>query len=142
VFNVGVPEMIVILLVALLVFGPDRLPEIARNMGKFIRNFQQETNRALSDLKAGIEPATTGIFDEPDPATPADEVIAASAVPAPAFGATTGTRRKMSAWVASGRRKPVSAKTKPAPATAKRKAGAKNATAAKKKPAAKKSSKR
>src|ERR1051326_4894554 len=49
-----------------MVFGPKRLPEIARSMGKFMRNFQNETNRAINDLKAGIEPATHGIFDTPD----------------------------------------------------------------------------
>jgi TatA/E family protein of Tat protein translocase len=66
VFNVGVPEIILVLFVALMVFGPTRLPEIARNVGKLLRNFQSETNRALSDLKEGMAPATAGIFDEPD----------------------------------------------------------------------------
>jgi TatA/E family protein of Tat protein translocase len=132
VFNVGVPEMMVILLVALLVFGPNKLPEMARNMGKMLRNFQQETNRALSDLKEGIEPIKTGIFDEPDPATPTQE----SAVPAAAFGATAGTRRKTSTPTSGTRRKPATAaKKKPTSAPAKRKPAAK-------KPAAKKTTKR
>jgi sec-independent protein translocase protein TatB len=77
--NVGVGEMMVILLVALVVFGPNRLPEIARSVGKFMRNFQKETSRALNDLKEGIDMKDTahtfkeakdalnvGIFDEPD----------------------------------------------------------------------------
>ena len=64
--NLGVPEIALVLFVALIVFGPNRLPEIARSLGKFVRSFQNETNRALGDLKAGFEPATHGIFDEPD----------------------------------------------------------------------------
>jgi TatA/E family protein of Tat protein translocase len=140
VFNVGVPEMMVILLVALLVFGPNRLPEIARNMGKFIRNFQQETNRALSDLKEGMGPGiTAGIFDVPDAGTPADEIVAAKEVPAAAFGATTGTRRKTSTRAPTARRKPSpAAKKKTAPVSVKKKA----APAAKKKLGAKKTTKR
>jgi sec-independent protein translocase protein TatA len=135
VFNVGVPEMMVILLVALLVFGPNKLPEMARNMGKMLRNFQQETNRALSDLKQGVEPATTGIFDQPDAGTPSEE----SAVPAAAFGVAAGTRRKTSTRTTSARRKPATAaKKKPASAPAKKKPVAKRTPVAKKKPVAKK----
>src|SRR5205823_10305561 len=81
VFNVGPMEVTLILFVALLVFGPNKLPEIARNMGKFIRNFQQETNRALADLKSGIEPATKGIFDEPDEGSEQPSDAASATVP-------------------------------------------------------------
>jgi len=130
VLNVGVGEMLVIIVVALLVFGPNRLPEITRNVAKFLRNFQQETNRALSDLKEGIEPATTGIFDQPDPAP------AKAAAPAAAFGAAPASasapRRKTSTRAkATGRtpaRKNVASQAKRKPATS---------TAAKKKPSRK-----
>ncbi|MBF1324690.1 MAG: twin-arginine translocase TatA/TatE family subunit, partial [Megasphaera micronuciformis] len=33
-FNIGMSEMILVFIVALIVFGPDRLPEIARTLGK------------------------------------------------------------------------------------------------------------
>ena len=98
--NIGAPEMIVILVLALLVFGPNRLPEIARSMGKFIRNFQSETNRAIGDLKRGIEPSTTGIFDEPDAITaapPASPVSAPLATAAPAKHRVTAARKKPAA---------------------------------------------
>jgi len=83
VFNLGIPEIGLVLFVALMVFGPDRLPEIARSMGKFMRSFQAETNRAMSDLKAGIEPATHGIFDTPDEGSeqPTAELTSAAATP-------------------------------------------------------------
>ena len=67
--NIGIGELMMILLVVMLVFGPKRLPEIARNMGKFMRDFRRETNAAIKELKDGIEPVKVGIFDEPDSMT-------------------------------------------------------------------------
>ncbi|HEX6262105.1 MAG TPA: twin-arginine translocase TatA/TatE family subunit [Actinomycetota bacterium] len=49
--NLGFGEIIVILLVALLVFGPRRLPEIGRTVGKSLREFR----RATTNLKAEFE---------------------------------------------------------------------------------------
>jgi sec-independent protein translocase protein TatB len=43
-FNIGTGEMIVIAVVALLVLGPQRLPELARGIGKFIREFRRQTD--------------------------------------------------------------------------------------------------
>ncbi len=48
---VGVQEMIVIFLVALVLFGPKKLPELGRTLGKAITEFR----RAQSDLKATFE---------------------------------------------------------------------------------------
>jgi len=42
--NIGMGEMVVILIAALLVMGPDRLPEFARTLGKFIREFRRQTD--------------------------------------------------------------------------------------------------
>jgi len=39
-FGLGMPELIVILIIALLVFGASRLPEIGSGIGKAIRNFK------------------------------------------------------------------------------------------------------
>lgn len=39
--NLGFPELIVVAAVALLVFGPKRLPELAKSMGKGIRDFKK-----------------------------------------------------------------------------------------------------
>ena len=39
----GVPELIVILLIIILIFGASRLPEIGRGLGKGIRNFKDAT---------------------------------------------------------------------------------------------------
>jgi sec-independent protein translocase protein TatA len=40
-FGIGFPELIVIMVVALLVFGPSRLPEIGSALGKGIRDFKK-----------------------------------------------------------------------------------------------------
>jgi len=49
--SVGVPELIVIFTVALLVFGPRKLPEIGRSLGKALKEFQ----RARTDLMSTLE---------------------------------------------------------------------------------------
>jgi sec-independent protein translocase protein TatA len=49
--NIGFPEMVLIFIVALLVFGPKRLPELGRSLGKGLSEFR----RASSDLKNSIE---------------------------------------------------------------------------------------
>jgi len=47
-FDVGVPELILVLVVALVVFGPGKLPEIGANLGKAIRDFRGAT-QAITD---------------------------------------------------------------------------------------------
>lgn len=50
-FDVGLPELIVIFVVALLVFGPKRLPELAKSLGKGLG----ELKRAFQDVKDQVE---------------------------------------------------------------------------------------
>jgi sec-independent protein translocase protein TatA len=38
--NIGLPEILVVLVIALIVFGPKRLPELGRSLGKGIREFR------------------------------------------------------------------------------------------------------
>jgi len=49
--SLGIPELILIFIVALLVFGPKRLPEIGRTLGKALGEFKKATD----DLKTTIE---------------------------------------------------------------------------------------
>ena len=53
-FNLGIPEVIVILGVALVIFGPKKLPELGRNLGKGLRNFKDSLTSAASEVKAGL----------------------------------------------------------------------------------------
>ncbi|BAY84121.1 hypothetical protein NIES267_36170 [Calothrix parasitica NIES-267] len=51
IFGIGLPEMAVIMVVALLVFGPKKLPEIGRSMGKAIRGFQDASQEFQDEFK-------------------------------------------------------------------------------------------
>ncbi len=50
-FNVGIGEIITILLVCLLVFGPERLPEIARQVGRALGKLRLASQGALDQLR-------------------------------------------------------------------------------------------
>lgn len=66
--NIGWGELLVILLVALLVFGPNKLPEMMRGLGKAVRAFQDESSRAAEQLRAAVEAPSSehGVIDRPD----------------------------------------------------------------------------
>jgi sec-independent protein translocase protein TatB len=51
VFNVGLGELVIIVLVTLLLFGPERLPEMARQAGRFLGRLRLTTQDALDQLK-------------------------------------------------------------------------------------------
>ncbi|MEL7035183.1 MAG: TatA/E family twin arginine-targeting protein translocase [Cyanobacteria bacterium J06592_8] len=51
IFGIGLPEMAVILVIALLVFGPKKLPEVGRSLGKAIRGFQEASREFEDEFK-------------------------------------------------------------------------------------------
>ena len=55
-FGIGVPEAIVIAVVALLVFGPDRLPDFARQAGRMVRQVRALTRQARDDIRTELGP--------------------------------------------------------------------------------------
>ncbi len=55
-FGVGLPELAVIALVAIIVFGPDRLPEFARQAGRMVRQVRNLANSAQSQLREELGP--------------------------------------------------------------------------------------
>ncbi|WP_318618159.1 twin-arginine translocase TatA/TatE family subunit [Sporosarcina sp. YIM B06819] len=49
--NIGIPGLILILIIALIIFGPSKLPEIGRAFGSTLREFKNSTKDLLSDDK-------------------------------------------------------------------------------------------
>ncbi|PLR69118.1 twin-arginine translocase TatA/TatE family subunit [Bacillus sp. UMB0893] len=49
--NIGVPGLILILIIALIVFGPSKLPEIGRAFGNTLREFKSSAKDIMSDEK-------------------------------------------------------------------------------------------
>ncbi len=53
--NLGFGEIVGLLVLALLIFGPERLPGIARNAGRMIAQFKQEASNTLGELKRSAD---------------------------------------------------------------------------------------
>ena len=50
-FGIGMPELLVILVVALVVLGPNRLPELARTLGKAMAEFRRQTTDIMDEFQ-------------------------------------------------------------------------------------------
>lgn len=72
--QIGPLEIMAIAVVALVVFGPQRLPEIARNIGKAVNEMRRITNDMRSELREGMSPDDTDEADETDPPEPAKPI--------------------------------------------------------------------
>jgi sec-independent protein translocase protein TatB len=55
-FGVGLPELAVIAFVAILVFGPDKLPDFARQAGRMARKVREFANEARDELREELGP--------------------------------------------------------------------------------------
>jgi sec-independent protein translocase protein TatA len=56
--NLGWQELLIILVIILVLFGPRRLPEIAEALGKSVRKFKSATRDAETELKKEVDAAT------------------------------------------------------------------------------------
>jgi sec-independent protein translocase protein TatA len=95
VFGVGLPEMALILVLALLVFGPKKLPEIGRSFGKALKGFQdaskefeeefkkeaQQIEKAVTaPMKATLEPDSQKVLTPPETAAEVETEVAEAPV--------------------------------------------------------------
>ncbi|HKI58635.1 MAG TPA: twin-arginine translocase TatA/TatE family subunit [Trueperaceae bacterium] len=79
--SLGLPELLIILLVVLLIFGPRRLPDMAKGLGQSVREFR----KGVKDMKEDFEAEAGGQESKSAPAKqPAAEAPAAEAAPATA----------------------------------------------------------
>lgn len=84
-FNIGAPELIIILIIALIVLGPGKLPDVASSLGRSLREFRKAATEVSDAGKLDTPPATTAsasasASDTP-PAPPTPNTISGAAEP-------------------------------------------------------------
>ena len=82
--SIGMPELVVILVIALIIFGPRKLPELGRSLGKTLAEFKRTSN----DLRNTLEDEIRTEEQRPAQAAPA------TATPAPASDQTAAAPPK------------------------------------------------
>ena len=81
--SIGMPEMIIILVIALIIFGPRKLPELGRSLGKSLAEFKRASNELKNTLEEEIrldeqrstieaQKAATPVVTTPTPAVAHD----------------------------------------------------------------------
>lgn len=86
--SLGMPELVIIFVIALIVFGPRKLPELGKSLGKSLAEFKRASNELRNSLEEEIRVEEEREKPRPAPA-PAPVVAAApapDASPAPASG--------------------------------------------------------
>lgn len=64
--NIGIPEMLLILVLALIVFGPKRLPEVGKSLGKTIKEFRRATSSAIVEINQATDVGSNPDKDAPE----------------------------------------------------------------------------
>src|SRR5262245_66666530 len=80
--SIGMPEMLIILVIALIIFGPRKLPELGRSLGKSLAEFKRASNELKNTLEEEIR------LDETRANLEATKASAPSAAPAEAVAHT------------------------------------------------------
>ena len=82
-FDIGLQELVLIFVIALLVFGPKNLPQLGRSLGRAMREFRRASDEFRSTIETNLQ------INEPDPIpTPPVEPMPAESTPAWAGGET------------------------------------------------------
>lgn len=79
--NIGFPELLVIFVVALLVIGPQRLPEVARSLGRALRELKRTTTELQNSFDLEEEYETEPRAADPAAQAPKEEAKAGEAAP-------------------------------------------------------------
>jgi sec-independent protein translocase protein TatA len=95
-FGIGLPEMVVIAAIGLLVFGPKRLPELGRTLGRTLKGFQSASREFEQEFRNAIDTETAA------PAAGAALAAASSREPAAAADAIAPSDSASDAPMAAG----------------------------------------
>ena len=84
--NIGAPELIIILVIALLILGPGKLPEVGASLGKSIREFRKASTDIQDSVKVDVDtsPLPQSAAVAPAPVMPAASPTIAPSAPTPA----------------------------------------------------------
>ena len=77
--SIGMPELIIIFVIALIIFGPRKLPELGRSLGKSLAEFKRASNELRSTLEEEIRLEEQK--PEPKPKTEPSKTAEASSAP-------------------------------------------------------------
>jgi sec-independent protein translocase protein TatA len=85
--NIGLPELAIVLIIALVVFGPKRLPEMGRQLGRTLREFKSATSDirsqiGIDDIADSVNDLKSGLSLTSDSPHPTAETVAGAAVAA------------------------------------------------------------
>lgn len=70
IFGIGLPEMAVIAAIGLLVFGPKRLPELGKTLGRTLKGFQSASSEFEKEFRTAIASSDEAATAQPLPAAP------------------------------------------------------------------------
>jgi sec-independent protein translocase protein TatA len=88
--SLGPAEILVILVVALLVFGPDKMPEIGRQVARGVREFRRIQQHVSTELHGVVSELDLGTNDPHDPPAGGDPVPTLPPKPAPSAPEVAG----------------------------------------------------
>jgi TatA/E family protein of Tat protein translocase len=90
--SIGMPELVIILVIALIIFGPRKLPELGRSLGRSIGEFRRASNELRSTLEEEIRVEEQKNASTQKPASASSEAPADPSAE-PTDGSSSGTWR-------------------------------------------------
>lgn len=82
--SIGTPEILLVLVIALLLFGPTKLPELGKSLGRAIREFKKASAELQETIEREVEDVKRQTSNEPSPPAPSSSAsLPPGALPPP-----------------------------------------------------------